>query len=200
MADRKGGALSNPRQVFVLSGPSGVGKNTIADALRRQGSAVRAVTATTRPARPGEVDGKDYAFLSEDEFRRWMAEGRLVEHTRYLGRYYGTPADAVNRAAASGLPVVLTIDVDGALQMKRQWPEVTLVFIEAPSEEELRRRQLSRGGDDPAAVERRLKRARRERAYAGRYDYRVVNDDLGRAVAEVARILAGAGKPSERAS
>ena len=183
------GRLDNPPQVFVLSGPSGVGKNTIADRLCRQGKAVRAVTATTRPPRPGEADGRDYHFVSEDEFRRWIETGRLIEYTNYVGHHYGTPLAAVNRAGASGLPVLLTIDVDGGLQVKKRWPQVTLIFVKPPSEAELRRRLQGRGRDDASTIEKRLRRARQEGAYVDRYDLCVVNDDLEQAVEQVARIV-----------
>lgn len=183
------GCLEDPRRVFVLSGPSGVGKNTIADRLCREGRAVRAVTATTRPPRPGEVDGRDYLFVGEDEFRRWIQNGRVVEHTNYVGHYYGTPLESVNKAAASGLPVILTIDVDGGLQIKAKWPQVTLIFISAPSDEELRRRLGRRGRDDAASIEERLRRARQEYECAERYDFRVVNDRLDRAVDEIEQIM-----------
>jgi guanylate kinase len=182
--------LANPNRLFVVSGPSGVGKNTVADRLFAQQRAVRAVTATTRPRKAQEADGEDYLFVSEDEFERWIAAGRLIEHTRYLGYYYGTPLESVNQAGGSGLPVVLTIDVDGGVQVKERWPEATLIFLEPPSEQELRRRLQSRMRDDSDSIERRLERAMEEYEYADLYDYRVVNDDLDRAVEEISAILA----------
>jgi guanylate kinase len=181
--------LVDPTRLFVLSGPSGVGKNTVAEKLCEQGRAVRAVTATTRPPKPGEVDGSDYHFVSEVCFRRWIGEGRLVEFTRYVGHYYGTPAASVNQAAASGLPVLLTIDVDGGLEIKRKWPEATLVFLEPPCEAELRRRLRGRARDAAEDIEDRIGRAREEMAYAERYDCRVVNGQLETAVGEVAAII-----------
>ena len=182
--------LIEPRQLFVLSGPSGVGKNTVADRLCLRGLAVRAVTATTRRPRPGEVDGRDYRFVSEQTFAEWLESGRLLEHTRYVGHYYGTPVESVNRAAAQGLPVILTIDVDGGVQLKARWPQATLVFVQPPDEDELRRRLSARGRDGDENVERRLARAREEMAYAPRYDYRIVNADLDEAVAEIEQIMA----------
>jgi guanylate kinase len=191
MTDQPGADdLARPQQVFVISGPSGVGKNTVARRLCRQGLAVRAVTATTREPRPGEQDGVDYHFVSAEEFERWIEQDRLIEHTSYVGHYYGTPVRSVNRAAESGLPVLLTIDVDGGLQIKGRWPGVTLIFLKPPSEEELKRRLAERGRDDPVSVQQRLRRARQEMEYAERYDRVVVNDDLEEACKEIAAILA----------
>lgn len=187
MADQE---LFQPRQLFVVSGPSGVGKNTVADRLCSRGLAVRAVTATTREPRPGETDGEDYHFVSEPTFEQWIREGRLLEHTRYVGSYYGTPVRSVNKAAESGLPVILTIDVDGGLQVKNRWPHVTLIFLEPPDEEELKRRLRGRGRDEPEEVRRRIRRAREEMEYAGRYDFRVVNDRLEETVNRIANIMA----------
>jgi guanylate kinase len=182
--------LIEPRQLFVLSGPSGVGKNTVADRLCERGAAVRAVTATTREPKPGEEDGVDYHFVGEERFERWIDEGRLLEHTTYVGNYYGTPVASVNRASESGLPVMLVIDVDGGLQIKERWPEVTLIFLEPPSEQELRRRLRERGRDEQGDIRRRIQRAREEMEYAEQYDYRVVNDKLERAVDRVQEIMA----------
>jgi len=189
MDDMDEGQLANPASIFVLSGPSGVGKNTIAGELCRRGLAVRAVTATSRAPKAGEQHGRDYLFVSEDEFRRWIDQGRMIEYTNYVGHYYGTPLASVNRAAEQGLPVLLTIDVDGGLEVKGKWPQVTLVFLQPPSEEELRRRLSARGRDDADTIERRLQRAREEQTYAERYDCCVVNDRLDDAVDRVAEII-----------
>ncbi len=184
-------AFLHPEQVFVMSGPSGVGKNSVASALCESGSAVRALTATSRPPRPGERDGMDYYFVSDEQFEDWLRQGRLLEHTRYCGHYYGTPAFSVNRAAESGRPVLLVVDVQGALTLKERWPEVRLIFLVAPSEQALARRLRSRGQEDEAAIASRLRRAREETALKDRYDWTVVNEGLEEAVEEVRRIIEG---------
>jgi guanylate kinase len=189
------GAVVQPGRIFVLSGPSGVGKNTIAARLCESGRAVRVVTATSRPSRTAERNGADYYFVSAQEFEEWLREGRLLEHTRYCGHYYGTPAFSVDKAAQSGRPVLLVIDVDGALQLRQKWPEARLIFVRPPSEEALERRLRERADEDDESVERRLERARREMALAEQYDYTVVNDSLEDAVEQVARIVGSAPAP-----
>jgi len=181
--------LSTPERVFVVSGPSGAGKSTVVNELCDRGLAVRAVTATTRPPRENEQDGVDYCFLSPKKFKQWVREGRLLEQARYCGYCYGTPVNSVNAALARGLPVVLVIDVQGAMQVKETWPRVTLVFVAPPSEEELKVRLRGRAEDAPQEMAERVRRARKEMAYADRYDHVVVNDKLERAVEEIADIL-----------
>ena len=182
-------ALSNPERVFVVSGPSGVGKNTIADALRERDVAARVVTATSRLPRPGEREGVDYYFVSDEQFENWLQQGRLLEHTRYCGHYYGTPAFSVNEAGRAGRPVVLVIDVDGALQLKERWPALRLIFLAPPNEEALEERLRRRGDVDDAGVASRLARAREEIALSDRYDWTVVNERLEDAVRKVAAII-----------
>ena len=186
------GAIVHPERVFVLSGPSGVGKNTIAARLCESGGAVRAITATSRDPRPGERDGVCYYFVSAEGFEEWLREGRLLEHTRYCGNYYGTPAFSVNRAAQDGRPVLLVIDVDGALQLRQKWPQVRLIFIRPPSEKALEQRLRQRADEDDEGIARRLERARREMALADSYDQVVVNDRLEEAVEQIAQIIQNA--------
>jgi guanylate kinase len=192
------GRLEHPEGVFVVSGPSGVGKNTLVQAVCAAGRATRAVTATTRTARLGEVDGRDYYFVSEKEFEGWLREGRLLEHTRYCGHYYGTPAFSVNRAARSGRPVLLVIDVDGALQLRSRWPGVRMIFVAPPSLEALGDRLAGRGDTGEQNIRRRLDRAREEMAMAPRYDWTVVNDCVERAADEIGRILEQAAMPGRQ--
>jgi len=184
--------IVHPERVFVLSGPSGVGKNAIVRRLCDSGCAVRAITATSRSPRPGEEDGVDYYFVSEQQFEQWLREGRLLEHTRYCGNYYGTPASSVDRAARDGRPVLLVIDVDGALQLKRKWPDARLIFIRPPSEQELEQRLRERADEDDENMAQRLAQARHEMALADRYDHVVVNDRLEDAVEQVAHIVRSA--------
>jgi guanylate kinase len=166
-----------------------VGKSTLADELEDRGAAVRAVTATTRSPRAGEVDGRDYHFVDQETFDRWVEEGRMLEHARYVGNSYGTPIESVNRAMEGGLPVVIQIDVQGGMQIKQRHPQVTLIFILPPGREELRRRLQGRGKDSASMVERRLQRAMEELDYADEYDETVVNDQVARAVDRIEQIM-----------
>ena len=181
--------IEHPERVFVLSGPSGVGKNTLADKLCEMGHAVRAVTATSRDPRPGEEDGVDYYFIGEEEFRTWLNEGRLLEHNVYGGNYYGTPVFSVNRVAEACKPILLVIDVNGALEVKTQCPEVTLIFVMPPGEEALEARLRGRGDEDENSIAYRLERAREEMNLIDRYDYTVINDSIDEAVEELKKIL-----------
>lgn len=195
MGEHESGAsaqLEHPERVFVVSGPSGVGKNTLVARVVEQEVAVRAVTATSRAPRPGEVDGRDYYFTSEAQFEQWLREGRLLEHTRYCGHYYGTPAFSVNRATESGVPVLLVIEVDGAQQLKERWPAIRRIFIVPPSEDALLEQLRGRGDTSGQSMERRLERARAELTESEAYDWTVVNDQVERAAAELADIVRGA--------
>jgi guanylate kinase len=148
------------------------------------------VSATTRPRREGEVDGKDYLFLGREEFERMRAAGGFLEWFEVYGDLYGTPRRPVEEHLAAGDDVLLEVDVQGALAVRDAYPDAVLVFVKAPSREEQRRRLLERGQDDAAAVERRLAQAEGEEAVADRFDAMVVNDDADRAAQEVAAILA----------
>jgi guanylate kinase len=165
--------------VFVITGPSGVGKGTlIRTLLQRVPELELSVSATTRAPRPGEQDGVDYHFLSEAEFDRRAIEGDFLEHAGYSGRRYGTLRSELERRLAEGASVVLEIEVQGARQVAEQMPEAKRIFIAPPSEEALRTRLVGRGTDDDEQRERRLATAKSELAAQGEFDTVVINDRL----------------------
>ena len=157
---------------------------------------VVATSATTRDPRPGEVDGVDYHFVTDEEFDRMVAEDEFLEWAPVFGRRYGTLASTVEVDLAVGRDVLLEIDVQGARAVRQRMPGAVLVFIEPPSEAELHRRLMSRGTEEDNEVARRLTAAADEMARAGEFDHRVVNDDLGRAVDQVLAIIEGTRVPA----
>ncbi len=176
--------------LLVLSGPSGVGKSTIVEALDNQHEFAFSVSATTRAARTGEKDGVDYYFVSDDEFQRMIDEGELLEWAEYSGHRYGTPASPLISALADGSDVLLDIENWGARQVKEAYPEALTVFIVPPSMDELERRLRGRGDTDAADVTARLAVAAEQIADAAEhYDAVVVGDTVERATSEIMRIL-----------
>ena len=178
-------------RVFVITGPSGVGKGTlIRNLLSSVPSLELSVSATTRRPRPGEEDGVDYHFLTDDQFAERVAHGDFVEHADYSGRRYGTLRSELERRTAAGVPVVLEIEVQGARQVRETLPDAVQVFIVPPSQEALRERLVGRGTDSPEDVERRLQVAEQELTARDEFQYQVVNDRLEEAVAELQAIVA----------
>jgi guanylate kinase len=177
-------------RVFVITGPSGVGKGTLVDALRAElPELALAVSATTRGPRPGEVDGVAYHFLSNEEFERRVRAGDFVEHAQYAGRRYGTLRAELDRHLAAGRPVVLEIELQGARQIRETLPEAVRIFIAPPDPAALRARLEGRGTDAPEAVEARLATAAAELEAQHEFAHVVVNDDLEQAIRElVARV------------
>ena len=186
--------------LLILSSPSGAGKTTLTRLLLDRCPDLRfSVSHTTRPPRANEVDGRDYHFVTRAEFEALRDAGGFVEWFEVYGDLKGTPRRPVDEHLAAGDDVLLEIDVQGALKVRDVFPEATLVFVRPPSPEELRRRLAARGTESPADLERRLAAAAAEEAQADRFDEVVVNDDVDRAVAQVAGILARSGKrPDER--
>ena len=174
----------------MISGPSGAGKGTLVARVRAERSNLGlTVSATTRAPREGEVDGVSYHFLSREEFMRKVDAGEFVEWAEVHGNCYGTLVSEVESKLASGSSLILEIDVQGALQVKKRFPDAILVFIKPPSLEVLRERLVGRGSETPESLELRMADAEQELALADRYDDVVVNDDLDRATAELARVL-----------
>jgi guanylate kinase len=187
-------------RLFVITGPSGVGKGTlIRRLLNRMPELQLSVSATTRAPRPGERDGVDYHFRSEDEFDRMVRDGRLLEHATYSGNRYGTPRSEVEPRLAAGRSVVLEIEVQGARQIRESMPDAVQVFIAPPSPGALRKRLEGRGTDDSEAIARRLAAAEDELAARKEFGYVIVNDDLERAADELVALVSGiveAGSPA----
>ena len=177
-------------RMVVISGPSGSGKSTICKRLLEDPGVVFSVSATTRKMRPGEVDGRDYHFLSVDEFRKRISRGEFIEHAEVYGNLYGTLRQPLEQAIASGKLYLLEIDVQGALQLKALGEPGQYIFIAPPDFEELRRRLKKRNTETPEVLERRLHKAEDEYRERIKYDHVVVNDDLERAVAEVRGLMA----------
>jgi guanylate kinase len=175
--------------LLILSGPSGVGKDTVIDAWRARNDKVRRVVAyATRAPRSGEVDGVDYHFVSVDQFQEHAAAGDFLEYKEVHGNYYATPLKDMEQMLADGLVAILKIDVQGALSAMDLRPDALTVFILPPDEAELERRIRGRGTDAPEVIEKRLRNAREELAVAHRYRFRVVNDDVAKVVDELERI------------
>jgi guanylate kinase len=182
-----------PGRLIVISGPSGSGKSTLVRRLlaRPDLRLEVSVSATTRPPRPGEVADRDYVFLTHDRFESIRAG--MLESAEVHGHFYGTPREPVRRSMAAGLCVLLVIDVQGGFQIRRKVPGALLIFVQPPSLDGLEARLRLRGTDDDATIERRLANARCELEAAKGYDVHVINDELDRAVEELASILVRTG-------
>ncbi|HEX2205949.1 MAG TPA: guanylate kinase [Longimicrobium sp.] len=179
---------------LVLSAASGTGKTTLARELRRRRpDVVFSVSATTRPPRAGEVDGRDYHFVSIDEFGRMIEAGEMIEWAEVHGNFYGTPWKNVRETRARGEYLLLDIDVQGARQVRGKVPEAVDVFILPPSGHDLARRLEARGTEAPEVLARRLRNARDEIRAAGEFRHVIVNDVLARAADELEKLLRGEG-------
>jgi len=176
--------------LIVISGPSGVGKDTlIRRLLELDRNLVYSVSGTTRQPRPGERPDENYTFLTREQFEALVRKGAFLEHANYNGHLYGTFRDRVERARHEGRDVVLKIDIQGAEQVRRRIPDAVFIFVVAPSEEELKHRQEERGSESPQDLASRREIAKHEMAYAQNYEHVVMNDDVERAVREIRQII-----------
>ncbi|MHB8451553.1 MAG: guanylate kinase [Mycobacteriales bacterium] len=185
-------------RLTVLSGPSGVGKGSVVEALRRRHPEIWvSISATTRAPRPGEVDGVAYHFLTPEQFAERVAAGEFLEHADYAGHRYGTPRHPIDERLNAGVPVLLEIDLQGALQVRTALPEALLVFLAPPSFAELARRLAGRATETPADYRNRLAIARRELAHEDRFDVTVTNDAIESAADRLVALVTAPPAPPE---
>ena len=174
----------------VVSGFSGAGKGTLMkELLRRYDNYALSISATTRQPREGEKDGEDYFFLSKDKFQQMIEEGQLIEYAQYVNHYYGTPKSYVEQKMAEGKDVILEIEIQGALKVKKRFPEALLVFVTPPSAEELRRRLVGRGTEMIEVINARLRRAAEEASGMEAYDYLLINDEIDTCVQQMHQLI-----------
>ncbi|MFC3921608.1 guanylate kinase [Streptococcus alactolyticus] len=177
--------------LIVFSGPSGVGKGTVRQEIfsTPDHQFEYSVSMTTRPKRPGEVDGVDYFFRTREEFEDLIKKGQMLEYAEYVGNYYGTPLTYVNEMLDKGIDVFLEIEVQGALQVKKKVPDGVFIFLTPPDLDELKDRLVGRGTDSEEVIRQRIERAKEEIALMREYDYAVVNDEVPLAAERVKRII-----------
>ena len=177
--------------LIVFSGPSGVGKGTVRQEIfsTPDHQFEYSVSMTTRPKRPGEVDGVDYFFRTRGEFEDLIKKGQMLEYAEYVGNYYGTPLTYVNETLDKGIDVFLEIEVQGALQVKKKVPDGVFIFLTPPDLDELKDRLVGRGTDSEEVIRQRIERAKEEIALMREYDYAVVNDEVPLAAERVKRII-----------
>lgn len=183
----------------VVSGFSGAGKGTLMKALlSKYDNYALSVSMTTRNPRPGEVDGKDYFFITKEQFEQNIKDGKLIEHAQYVDNYYGTPADYVFEQLEAGKDVLLEIEIQGALQIKKKFPDILLLFITTTSADVLVNRLKGRGTEEPDVIYKRLNRAAAEAEGIEEYEYLIVNDDLDTTVDRMHTIIQNAKYKASR--
>ena len=176
--------------LVVVSGFSGAGKGTLMkELLKRYDNYALSVSATTRQPREGEKDGEDYFFVNREYFQQTIEEGRLVEYAQYVNHYYGTPRDYVEKKMAEGKDVILEIEIQGALKVKKRFPDALLIFVTPPSAGELRRRLVGRGTETIEVINARLRRAAEEASGMEAYDYLLINDEIDACVEQMHQLI-----------
>lgn len=176
--------------LVVVSGFSGAGKGTLMkELLKRYDNYALSVSATTRQPREGEKDGEDYFFVNREYFQQMIEEGRLVEYAQYVNHYYGTPRDYVEKKMAEGKDVILEIEIQGALKVKKRFPDALLIFVTPPSAGELRRRLVGRGTETIEVINARLRRAAEEASGMEAYDYLLINDKIDACVEQMHQLI-----------
>ena len=183
----------------VISGFSGVGKGTIVKKLVAEEDYALSISATSRAPREGEVHGREYFFLTRDEFHSMIESDGLIEWAEYVNNFYGTPREYVEERLAEGKDVILEIEPQGALKIKEKYPEAVLIFIVPPNAKELEKRLIGRGTEEVGTIKKRLKRAAEETEYIDNYEYIVVNDNLDDAVRDIHHIIQAASHKKDRA-
>lgn len=178
------------KKLFVLSGSSGVGKGTVLKGfLQKNPNFMLSISCTTRKPREGEVDGVNYFFLTKEEFQKNINENKFLEWAHFAGNFYGTKKKYINQCLEEGRDIILEIDTQGALQVKKQMPEAVLIFICPPSLEALENRLRGRHTEDEETIQKRLNEVKVELERAEKFDYRIVNDELERAIAELEKVI-----------
>lgn len=181
--------MSKQGVLTVISGFSGAGKGTIVKELCRQYDYKLSISATSRNPREGEVDGRDYFFKSREEFKQMIEEDALIEWVEYVGNFYGTPKAYIQKCLETGEDVILEIEMEGALNVKKHFPNALLVFVTPPSAKELKKRLTERGTESDEVIHKRLLRAAEESAYMSSYDYIVINDELASCVTQMHSLI-----------
>ncbi len=180
------------KKLFVLSGSSGVGKGTVLKGfLKRNPNFMLSISCTTRKPREGETDGVNYFFLTKEEFQKNIQEGKFLEWAQFAGNFYGTKKKYISQCLEKGRDIILEIDTQGALQVKKQMPEAILIFICPPSIEALEKRLRGRQTEDEETIQKRLNEVKVEIERAKNFDYKIVNDDLEKAITELENVIGG---------
>lgn len=189
----------NKGGVFIISGPSGSGKDTVlAELFRNRPDLIFSISSVTRPMRSGEREGEKYNFISREKFEYMIDNDMLLEHNVFVNNYYGTPREPVERAIAEGKDIIIEVDVNGAAQIRQKLPEAVSIFIMPPSFEELKRRLRGRGTESEELIEKRLNSALGEIKRATEYDYIIVNDNITAAADDILSVILSSSFKTDR--